>query len=193
MDDERTTPTRRFYVVVLALVLFAVVDGFVFGVYAALSVQSGPAPTDTQADRDVYIALVSVAAPNQALPHFISYIQEKSRRPKRVVSVYTPLGINNLWGGAPTLDDEQRWPLERHAAAGDFGTGISAVLSWDESLFINPDLTLYVDRQPRSDWICLEARTTLAPGGIGTAESVLWDEQGRLGRASQALLVARHG
>jgi acyl-coenzyme A thioesterase PaaI-like protein len=91
----------------------------------------------------------------------------------------------------PLIDGEQPSPLQRLAAAGDFGNGISAVLSWDEFVFINPDLTLYVDRPPDGDWICLEARTTLASGGIGTSESVLFDEHGRVGRATQALLVAR--
>lgn len=86
---------------------------------------------------------------------------------------------------------EEPSPLQRLAAAGDFGNGISAVLSWDEYVFINPDLTLYMDRAPAGEWICLEARTTLAPGGIGTAESLLFDERGRVGRATQALVVSR--
>lgn len=91
----------------------------------------------------------------------------------------------------PLVAGERPSPLQRLAAAGDFGNGISAVLSWDEHLFINPDLTLYVDRVPVGEWICLQSQMTLAPEGIGTAESVLFDEQGRIGRAMQALLVAR--
>jgi len=91
----------------------------------------------------------------------------------------------------PLLAGEQTTPLQRLAAAADFGNGISAVLSWDEYLFINPDLTLYVDRRPEGEWICLDARTTLAAGGVGITESVLFDERGRVGRAVQALLVAR--
>jgi hypothetical protein len=79
------------------------------------------------------------------------------------------------------------------AAAGDFGNGISATLDWDRYVFINPDLTLYVDREPVGEWICLDARTIIAPGGVGTAESVLYDERGRVGRATQALLVAPRG
>ena len=90
----------------------------------------------------------------------------------------------------PLVGDEPPSPLQRLAAAGDFGNGISAVLSWDEYMFINPDLTLYVDRTPVGEWICLRSQTTLAPGGIGTAESVLFDERGRIGRAIQALVVA---
>ncbi|MEA2145681.1 MAG: hypothetical protein QOG59_1268 [Solirubrobacteraceae bacterium] len=91
----------------------------------------------------------------------------------------------------PVVAGESPSPLQRLAAAGDFGNGISAVLSWDEYLFINPDLTLYIDRQPVGEWICLQSRTVLAAGGVGTAESVLFDERGRVGRAMQALLVAR--
>jgi hypothetical protein len=62
------------------------------------------APGETFKSR---VALVSVAPAGQALPAFVSYIQAKSHRPKHAVSVYTPLGINNLWGAAPTLTDEE--------------------------------------------------------------------------------------
>jgi hypothetical protein len=91
----------------------------------------------------------------------------------------------------PLVAGEAPSPLQRLAAAGDFGNGISAALSWDQYLFINPDLTLYVERPPVGEWICLESRTILAAEGIGTAESVLFDQRGRVGRATQALLVAR--
>jgi hypothetical protein len=87
---------------------------------------------------------------------------------------------------------EQTTPLQRLAAAGDFGNGISAVLSWHDYLFINPDLTLYIEREPAGEWICLDAQTILSPGGIAAAESVIYDERGRVGRAVQALLVAPH-
>jgi Thioesterase-like superfamily len=90
----------------------------------------------------------------------------------------------------PLVAGEEASPLQRLAAAGDFGNGISSALSWDDYLFINPDLTLYVDREPIGEWICLEAQTIVAPDGIGTAESVLYDERGRVGRAIQALVVA---
>jgi hypothetical protein len=80
--------------------------------------------------------------------------------------------------------------LQRLAAAGDFGNGISATLSWEQYMFINPDLTLYIERAPVGEWIGLDSRTVLAEGGIGTAESILFDERGRVGRATQALLVA---
>ena len=95
----------------------------------------------------------------------------------------------------PIVPGEQPSALQRLAAAGDFGNGISAILSWDDYLFINPDLTLYIEREPTGEWICLEATTRIpADGaGVGVAESVLYDERGRVGRATQALLVAPRG
>ena len=90
----------------------------------------------------------------------------------------------------PLVAGETPSALQRLAAAGDFGNGISATLSWDEYLFINPDLTLYIEREPVGEWICLESETRIAADGIGLAESVLYDERGRVGRATQALLVA---
>src|SRR5581483_646862 len=104
------------------------------------------------------------------------------------------------WGGGPStawfrlrspiVDDETPSPLQRLAAAGDFGNGISATLSWDDYLYINPDLTLYVEREPVGEWIGLASETRIADAGIGVAESVLYDIHGRVGRATQALLVA---
>ena len=90
----------------------------------------------------------------------------------------------------PIVAGEEPTPLQRLAAAGDFGNGISAILPWDQYVFINPDLTLYIDRPPEGEWIGLESRTLIPPGGVGIAESVLYDERGRVGRAIQALLVA---
>jgi hypothetical protein len=91
----------------------------------------------------------------------------------------------------PIVLGEEPSPLQRLAAAGDFGNGISAELSWNEYMFINPDLTLYVSRPPVGEWICVQAQTRIAPGGIAISDGVLYDERGAVGRATQALLVSR--
>lgn len=108
--------------------------------------------------------------------------------------------VAGKWGGGPStawfrlrspiVAGETASPLQRLAAAGDFGNGMSSVLSWDDYLYINPDLTLYIEREPAGEWICLESQTRIARGGIGVAESILYDQRGRVGRATQALLVA---
>jgi hypothetical protein len=80
--------------------------------------------------------------------------------------------------------------LERLAAAGDFGNGIASQVSWDDYVFINPDLTLYIERIPGGEWIALESSMRIAADGVGLAESVLFDERGRVGRALQSLVIA---
>lgn len=89
----------------------------------------------------------------------------------------------------PVIAGEATSPLERVAAAGDFGNGIASVLSWTDHVFINPDLTLYVEREPIGEWVALQSQMRVTQGSVAIAESVLWDERGRVGRAVQALLV----
>ena len=91
----------------------------------------------------------------------------------------------------PIIAGEPISALERVGAAGDFGNGIGNKLSWEEHVFINPDLTLYLEREPRGQWVGLQSETRIQREGVGIAESVLWDHDGRIGRATQALLVAR--
>src|SRR5579884_3406248 len=93
----------------------------------------------------------------------------------------------------PIVGGEQPSGLQRLAAAADFPNGIASELSWEEYVFINPDLTLYVEREPAGEWICLDARMTVVRGGVGLSEAILFDERGRVGRATQALLVAPRG
>jgi acyl-CoA thioesterase len=57
-------------------------------------------------------------------------------------------------------------------------------------VFVNPDLTLYLQRPPRGEWVCLDAKTTVDPAGMGLARSTLFDEEGPIGTAVQALFVA---
>jgi acyl-coenzyme A thioesterase PaaI-like protein len=89
----------------------------------------------------------------------------------------------------PLIAGEPMAPLELVAAAGDFGNGIASELSWSEHMFINPDLTLYIERPPAGEWVALQSQMRVTQGSVAIAESVLWDERGRVGRAIQALLV----
>ena len=79
--------------------------------------------------------------------------------------------------------------LARLAATADFGNGVSATLPFERFLFINADLSIHLHRQPRGEWIGLDARTLLHGGGTGLAESVLHDTHGPVGRAFQTLVV----
>jgi hypothetical protein len=92
----------------------------------------------------------------------------------------------------PLVAGEETSPLCRVAAAADFGNGVSWILPRPDGYrFINPDLTIYLHRLPRGEWVCLEAVTHAEPNGVGLAESRLWDETGPLGRSLQSLLIDR--
>jgi acyl-Coa thioesterase superfamily protein/acyl-CoA thioesterase superfamily protein len=91
----------------------------------------------------------------------------------------------------PLVDDEPPSPLVRVLAAADSGNGISAALDWRTNLFINPDLTVHLYRYPEGEWVCLSARTSVDPAGIGMADTALLDQRGAIGRAAQSLFVAK--
>ncbi len=50
-------------------------------------------------------ALVSVARAGEALQHFNDYLQSRSPRKQKALSLYTPYGINNPSGACPALND----------------------------------------------------------------------------------------
>ena len=85
----------------------------------------------------------------------------------------------------PLVAGEEPTPLQRALVAADVGNGVSAVLDCRRYLFINVDLTVHLERMPEGEWVCVDAVTLPQPSGIGTAESVLSDERGRIGRAVQ--------
>ncbi len=90
----------------------------------------------------------------------------------------------------PLLPGEEPSALQRVLIAADSGNGVSAVLDWRRWLFINTDLTVHLHRQPVGAWICLQARTTVDPAGMGLAESVIHDREGPVARGLQSLFVA---
>ena len=81
-------------------------------------------------------------------------------------------------------------PLARTVAAADFANGVAAPLDFADWVFINPDLTVYFDREPAGEWVCLRAASRVHAGAAGISESELFDEDGRIGRGIQALYIA---
>ena len=90
----------------------------------------------------------------------------------------------------PVIAGEQPTPLQRLLVAADFPNGISNELDWNEWLFINPDLTVYIEREPRSEWVALQAHTRIVEGESALAQAALFDTEGRIGRSLQSLYVA---
>lgn len=110
-----------------------------------------------------------------------------------VQGAFRAVGPSIAWFrlAAPLIAGEPLYGIDRVAAAGDFGNGIAPALSWEEHVFINPDLTVHVEREPVDEWVALQSHTRVQYGSVGFAESVIWDRRGRIGRAVQTLLVGR--
>jgi hypothetical protein len=112
---------------------------------------------------------------------------------KAVAGAFLEAGPATVWMRMrqPLVDGEEPTPLQRALVAADVGNGISAVLDWRKYVFINVDLTVHFERMPEGEWVCVDAVTRPQASGIGTAESVLSDQRGRIGRAAQSLLIAQ--
>ena len=110
---------------------------------------------------------------------------------RQAAGSWTETGPATVWFRlrVPIVADAEPSPLQRVAAAADFGNGVSSVLPRGEYLFINPDLTVQLHRHPTGEWVAVEAETRADPIGVGLALSTLHDERGPIGRASQSLLV----
>jgi hypothetical protein len=90
----------------------------------------------------------------------------------------------------PLVAGEEPTPLQRTLVAADVGNGVSASLDFRRFLFINVDLTVQLERMPAGEWIGIDAVTLPQPTGVGSSDSVLFDGEGRIGRALQTLLVS---
>ena len=91
----------------------------------------------------------------------------------------------------PLVAGEDPTGLQRLLTLADSGNGASWELDLTAWWFINTELTVHLHREPRGEWICLDAATAISPGGAGLATTTLSDVEGPLGRGAQALLVAR--
>ncbi len=90
----------------------------------------------------------------------------------------------------PLVAGEEPTPLQRVLVVADSGNGVSSALDWRRFVFVNVDLSVHLERLPRGEWVCLDAVTLPQPEGVGTSDSLLLDERGRIGRALQTLLVS---
>jgi hypothetical protein len=89
----------------------------------------------------------------------------------------------------PVVEGEEPTGLQRVLAVADSGNGISGTLDMRRWWFINPELTVHVERQPEGEWICLDAHSSIEPGGAGLATSILSDRRGPVARGAQTLYV----
>lgn len=100
------------------------------------------------------------------------------------VTMWTRLSAAVVAGQEPT-------PLQRAAAAADFGNGVSHLLDFSTHTFINPDLTVALSRPPEGEWILFDTVSRYSAEGYGQAESQIFDSSGPVGRSVQSLIINR--
>jgi Thioesterase-like superfamily len=93
------------------------------------------------------------------------------------------VGVDLLPGVTPS-------PFERVVCAADFGNGIRWSRPFDQFTYVNADLSVHLFRLPVDEWVLVDAVTYVDDGGVGLAESALFDRLGRIGRSCQSLVVA---
>ena len=102
-------------------------------------------------------------------------------------------GLATAWlrPAMPILSDRSDSSAMRACAAADFGNGLSWETPFADYAFANSDLTVFLHRPPEGDWVGLDARTRIEPGGTGQARSTLFDARGAFGMGVQNLMVFR--
>ena len=105
-------------------------------------------------------------------------------------------GISNgpcaIWSRVEVavVEGEVATPLQRLIAFADSGNGVSACVPPATVNFMNCDVTLHLNRMPRGDWMCLDARTDMSTQGFGLATTRLFDAEGFIGTSNQSLFVS---
>ena len=91
----------------------------------------------------------------------------------------------------PVVAGREPSPMQRAAAAADFGNGISGFGGRFPHAyrFVNADLAVYLFRPPEGEWIRMASHSWWDAGGVGLAESQLGDRQGLAGSGHQSLAL----
>lgn len=92
----------------------------------------------------------------------------------------------------PLLPGEAITPLQRAAVLVDCISAASPVRD-PFGPWINSDITLYLHREPRGEWLGMEIEREVEHSGIGLARARLFDPHGPVGTAQEAVLMHQLG
>lgn len=121
------------------------------------------------------------------MPGFIRAVDIQSEIPKEcgvAATLWTRLRCRFAEG-------EETTPIVRLATLGDFASGTGNAMDYTKYTSINPDLTIHVLREPRSDWIGMRGTTLRATDGIGQSAATVYDLDGPVAHVQASLLLDR--
>ncbi len=107
--------------------------------------------------------------------------------------------VDAPWGSTPVrcwarpvvglFEDVALSPAEACVVLADAESGIGPPCDPMVTTYLNPDLTVYFARAPRSGYVGLDIRSRVGPAGVGLSATTLRDEQGVFGHCAQSLLL----
>jgi hypothetical protein len=109
-----------------------------------------------------------------------------------IAGAFGSLGERKIWmAEVRDLVEGQAWtPFARVAVAADFASPFAN--AGDQGLgYINTDLTLYLHREPATEWVGFEVFNHGASDGVAVGECLLHDEDGPIGSASCTALAQK--
>ena len=99
-------------------------------------------------------------------------------------------GSTTAWmNTAVLLPDETPSPFQRICPLADCGNALSRHAEPSEVMFLNPDLTIALHRDPIGAWLGSRTVSQWQPSGIGLATATLFDDEGLVGQAVQTMLL----
>ncbi|MEA2864344.1 MAG: hypothetical protein QOC84_2300 [Bradyrhizobium sp.] len=143
--------------------------------------------------RDLAVELPGPDQAREELPDFSSspFVAAISMRAAR--GRFGVPGLGAIWYRAdrPLVEGSPVSQAMRAVVAADFCNGTSAALDFRHWTFINADLTVSFSREPRGDWILVDAESWIGPEGAGLAIAGLADQDGYFGRGVQSLVIEK--
>jgi hypothetical protein len=114
----------------------------------------------------------------------IDFVRDNSPKPGVPATVWARLRCRLIEG-------EDTAPILRLATLADFASGTGNDMDYEKYTSINPDLTIHVLREPRSEWLGIRGLTRRAEDGIGQSHATLHDLEGPIANVSASLLLDR--
>jgi hypothetical protein len=116
--------------------------------------------------------------------HAIDFVRTEPPQNGKLASVWARLRCRLIEG-------EETSGIARLATLADFASGTGNQMDYSKYSSINPDLTIHVIREPRSDWIGVHGITRRAEDGIGQSAATIYDLDGPIATAQASLLLDR--
>lgn len=89
------------------------------------------------------------------------------------------------------VEGEDTAPISVLATLSDFASGTGNDMDYAKYTSINPDLSIHILREPRSEWIGIRGLTRRARDGIGQSAATIYDLEGPVANVTASLLLDR--